>query len=110
MKRYFVMWSTCFWDVNFDASTLVQEIELRDQLLLRQFKNDVALSAASWKKNLLSTMSYCFTEAKPRVAWLPGVTDASVRPFVDLTKRQLEVNVLRLLPRQHSDFIVILKG
>lgn len=70
-----------------------QELALRDQLLAKQLKNDIALATACWKKNLISTQGFCVTDSEPRLAWMPGVLDDGVEEYVDLQKRRKEVRV-----------------
>ena len=70
-----------------------QELALRDQLLAKQLKNDIALATACWKKNIVSTQNFCVTSSEPRVAWMPGVLDDGIEEYVDLHKRRKEVGV-----------------
>ncbi len=64
---------------------------MRDQVTSKILLTDLAIAAANWKKYIQSTETFLFTDAVPRLAWLPAEINEEVKSHLDFEKRKVEV-------------------
>lgn len=83
-------------------ASIKQEASLRDELLAKQLKNDIAHATATWKKNMMETRNFCMTDTEPRIAWIPGVVDDMTHRYVDMGKWSEKIDKL-ITEREESD-------